>query len=87
MKEPKLFLHTKENESELLDFYQKAITEAIELYIVSAYLTEWNINTKLNPQITPSKFRFIFGKDFGLSRKKAVKNVLNWLPSDRKSVV
>lgn len=82
MKEPKLFLHTKENESELLDFYQKAISEAIELYIVSAYLTEWNINTKLNPKIKPSKFRFVFGKDFGLSRKKAVKNVLDWLPSE-----
>lgn len=82
MKEPKLFLHTKENESELLDFYQKAISEAVELYIVSAYLTEWNINTKLNSQIKSSKFRFIFGKDFGLSRKKAIKNVLDWLPSE-----
>jgi hypothetical protein len=82
MKESKLFLHTKENESELLNFYQKAISEAIELYIVSAYLTEWNINTQINPKLKPSKFKFIFGKDFGLSRKKAIKNVLEWLPSE-----
>lgn len=76
-----LFLHTKENESELLDCYKKAITEAVELYIVSAYLTEWNIKTELNLELKPSKFKFIFGKDFGLSRKKAIKNVLEWLPS------
>lgn len=85
MKESKLFLHTKKNESELLNFYQKAISEAIELYIVSAYLTEWNINTQINLKLTPSKFKFIFGKDFGLSRKRAITNALEWLPEKFKN--
>lgn len=43
MKEPRLFLHTKENEPELRSVYEQAITESTELYIVSAYLTEWDI--------------------------------------------
>lgn len=84
MKETKLFLHTKESEVELLNSYNKAINESIELYIVSAYLTEWNIKVPINSNLAPSKFKFIFGTDFGLSRKKAIHNVMDWLPENFK---
>jgi len=85
MKEPRLFLHTKENEPELRSVYEQAITESTELYIVSAYLTEWDIEIPINSNIKPEKFKFIFGKDFGLSRKKAITNTLEWLPEKFKN--
>lgn len=82
----KLFLHSgAPSDNQLNKIYETAIEEASELYIVSAYLTDWEIKTKLNSSLTPTKFKFVFGQDFGLSRKKAIKSVLDWLPAHLKS--
>ena len=49
----------------------------------SAYLTEWDREVKLTP--TCERFRFIIGKDFGITRKNACLDVLKWLPASRKA--
>lgn len=58
--------------------YRRALTKAVELYIVSAYLTEWNAPAELNEGC--KTFRLIIGKDFGITRKQACRNVMKWLP-------
>lgn len=58
--------------------YHQALSEAVELYIASAYLTQWDIAVPLNKEC--KRFYFIVGKDFGLTRKAACQQVLAWLP-------
>lgn len=60
-------------------YYANALKKAVELYIVSAYLTHWEAPAKLNDGC--DAFRFIVGKDFGITRKEACKKVMQWLPS------
>ncbi|MDH2997957.1 hypothetical protein A1D22_08685 [Pasteurellaceae bacterium LFhippo2] len=80
MSNTELFLHTDKQTSNLAKIYKKAISEAIELYIVSAYLTEWDSDFSFNTKLYPSKFKFIFGKDFGISKKIAINKVYETLP-------
>jgi len=58
--------------------YDRAFKEATELYIASAYLTEWNASNPLNKVC--KRVLFVVGTDFGLSRKKAMFEVLRWIP-------
>lgn len=62
----------------LENHYTNALKNAVELYIVSAYLTEWDAPIKLNDGC--DDFRFIVGKDFGITRKEACRKVMHWLP-------
>lgn len=77
-----VLLHRPGQASELAEHYQRAFAEATELYVVSAYLTEWNTSLKVNPAC--SRFRLIVGKDFGITRKDACRAALKWLPAQRK---
>lgn len=65
----------------LKDTYHRAFHRAIRLYIVSAYLTHWDIKENLGQQC--DTLVFIVGKDFGITRKAACENVLEWLPEGR----
>jgi HKD family nuclease len=77
-----LILLPKQSEGLCLEnIYQRALSQSKELYIVSAYLTEWGIEQKLGDQC--ESFLFIVGKDFGITRKNACRAVLKWLPDDR----
>lgn len=67
----------------LTDLYDRAISEALELFIVSAYLTDWKPNGIINKDC--EEMSFIVGTDFGLTRKDACKAVLAWLPKEMKS--
>lgn len=78
-----LFLHTPDSESELSKCYRHAFERAAELFIVTAYLTEWDATLKLNSGC--ARFRLIIGKDFGITRKAACEAVMRWLPAKRKS--
>lgn len=78
-----LCLHRGGESSSLAEHYGRAFESAVELYIVSAYLTDWAPDSKLSSSCR--KFRFIVGKDFGLTRKKACRDVLKWLPAARKA--
>lgn len=78
-----IVLHTSEQRSALRQHYRTAFKDAVELYIVSAYLTEWGVEVKLRP--TCKRFRFIIGKDFGITRKDACQDVLKWLPPSQKA--
>ena len=64
--------------AELRDLYNRALGEAEELYIASAYLTDWDTNYKLG--LGCRRVVFLVGTDFGLTRKAAMLNVLRWIP-------
>ena len=66
----------------LSKYYEQAFTRAEELFIATAFLTAWNSKTKLNPHC--EKLRIVAGVDFGLTRKKACTELLNWLPAKYK---
>ncbi|TON32090.1 hypothetical protein CGH58_25575, partial [Vibrio parahaemolyticus] len=65
----KLFLHSPLLKSNLSETYASAFSNAKELYVVSAYLTEWDSSLVLNKHC--ENFRLIVGKDFGITRKDA----------------
>ncbi len=67
----------------LTNLYDRAVSEAVELFIVSAYLTEWKPKRNINKHC--EELSFIVGTDFGLTRKDACKAVLSWLPMEMKS--
>ena len=67
----------------LTALYDRAISEAVELFIVSAYLTEWKPKGSIGKDC--EEMSFIVGTDFGITRKDACKAVLAWLPKAMKS--
>ncbi|QHG65210.1 phospholipase D family protein [Pseudomonas putida] len=73
-----IFLSQKADQKNLKSYYHRAITESKELYIVSAYLTNWDIEEKLGSHC--EQFMMVVGQDFGLTRKVACESVLKWLP-------
>jgi HKD family nuclease len=78
-----LFLHTPEQTSKLGPLYKRAFAEAEEIFLVSAYLTEWDLDLKLNPRCV--HFRIIIGRDFGITRKAACLKLLDWLANEWKA--
>jgi HKD family nuclease len=78
-----LILHTPTSTGDLSAHYKKAFEEATELFIVTAYLTEWDDTLELNDDC--KRFRIIIGKDFGITKKVACQKVMRWLPPSRKS--
>lgn len=70
--------NVEKDSEQLRAIYKRALGEAEELYIASAYLTDWDIHYKLNPGCKTAVF--LVGTDFGLTRKKAMRDVLRWMP-------
>jgi hypothetical protein len=58
--------------------YRRAFQAASELYVASAFLTEWTPQADLNKNCR--KLIFLVGTDFGITKKSACHNVLRWLP-------
>lgn len=80
----KILLLPKETSSNyFIRFFNKAFKKAVELFIVNAYLTEWNPGTKLNKNC--EELSFIVGTDFGITTKNACRKVLKWLPNSMKN--
>jgi hypothetical protein len=67
-----------EKPTELREVYNRALDEAQELYIATAYLMEWDVGYKLNGGC--KRLVFLVGTDFGLTRKAALLHVLRWIP-------
>jgi hypothetical protein len=78
-----LLLHAPNIERKLSFYYERAFKNAVELFVVTAYLTEWDASLDLNPKVRG--FRVIIGRDFGITRKAACELVLRWLPPARKA--
>jgi hypothetical protein len=78
-----LLLHAPNTDGELSRYYERAFKNAVELFVVTAYLTEWDASLKLNPECR--SFRVIIGRDFGITRKAACEKVMRWLPPKRKA--
>jgi len=77
-----LLLQTPDSNGELSQCYGRAFTRAVELFIVTAFLTDWDTSLRLNPDCR--HFRMIVGRDFGITRKAACKAVMRWLPPEHK---
>jgi HKD family nuclease len=77
-----LILHTPDNEGHLSGHYQRAFSNAVELFVVTAFLTDWNEKLQLNSNCR--RFRMVIGRDFGITRKAACEKVMEWLPKERK---
>lgn len=69
--------------AELARSYRRAIKSSKELYVATAFLTNWATQDRLSSDC--HKFLFLVGTDFGLTRKLACKSVLQWLPNKFKS--
>ena len=72
-----------DKKNSLKESYAAAFNRATELFVISAYLTEWNMALDLGPKC--KTFRIIVGKDYGITRKSACRAVLKWLPKKRKA--
>ena len=70
-------------DSKLSATYARAFGNAVTLFVVSAYLTDWDGSIKLGKGCR--HFRLIIGKDFGITRKAACEKVMRWLPAARKT--
>lgn len=79
----RLVLHPSILEGELSLHYKRAFNSAVELFVVTAYLTEWDATLQLNSRCR--SFRVIVGRNFGITRKVACKKVMQWLPPKRKA--
>jgi hypothetical protein len=78
----KILLHP-DDDRQLETAYTKALSSAVELSILSAYLTTWDHTTKLSSKCI--ELNFIVGTDFGITRKDACYDVLKWLPRNFKN--
>ena len=80
-----LILHPTDSPTvlSLTALYDRAISEAVELFIVTAYLTEWKPKHGISNDC--EELCFIVGTDFGITTKDACKAVLTWLPETMKS--
>jgi HKD family nuclease len=81
-REMNLLLQTPDSNGELSQCYGRAFTRGVELFIVTAFLTDWDTSLRLNPDCR--HFRMIVGRDFGITRKAACKAVMRWLPPEQK---
>lgn len=66
----------------VIDDYNRAFTEAEELYLVSAFLRDWGNEIKLNKRC--KDLVIVIGTDFYITTPLACKKFLNWLPNNRK---
>ncbi len=78
-----LFLHAPDKACDLSLYYKRAFANATELFVVTAYLTEWDASLKLNSNCR--NFRVIAGRNFGITRKAACEALIRWLPPGRKT--
>ena len=78
-----LLLHAPNIDCDLSRCYKQAFKNAVELFVVTAYLTDWDTSLELNPKCR--SFRVITGRDFGITRKAACEKVIGWLSSERKA--
>jgi hypothetical protein len=74
-----IFLSPEANDHvEVRKVYDRALSEARELYIATAYSMDWNAAYKLSASCR--RLVFLVGTDFGLTRKAALLDVLRWIP-------
>lgn len=59
--------------------YGDAFKKAVELYVVSAYLTNWKAPALLSESC--ETFCIIVGTDFGITRKDACQSLARWIPA------
>jgi hypothetical protein len=62
----------------LREVYKHAFERAEEIYLATAYLTDWDASHKLNSRC--KRLTFLVGTNFGLTRKAAMFSVLSWIP-------
>lgn len=67
-----------DSKNELISLYKRAFESAEEIYLATAFLTDWSFSIK--PRKDCRKFVALVGTNFGLTRKAACLSLLDWLP-------
>lgn len=67
-----------ENNRELIKLYERAFQNGTEVFLATAFLTDWGFKVPLNRKC--QKFLAIVGTNFGLTRKRACQKLYDWLP-------
>ena len=70
---------------QLGNVYNKAVSQATDLIITTAFLTEWPISKALCDNC--KSLLVLIGTDFGLTRKNALKQLVKWVPNDKGSCI
>jgi hypothetical protein len=65
----------------LTKLYERAAVQSVDLLIATAFLTGWPVRQKLSKGC--KSVLIVVGTDFGLTRKKALTNLLRWVPKDK----
>ena len=73
------FILLPDNSDDLRKIYDHAIKNSKSLLIASAFLTDWPVAKELKEAC--KELDILVGVGFGLTRKKALKDCLNWLPA------
>lgn len=71
-----VLLHEPQGTGALSALYERAFSKAVELHLVTAFLTEWDSSLRLAPAC--EAVRIVVGKDFGITRKAACRDALKW---------
>lgn len=79
----KKILLNPQSSNELKKCYSKAANKSTDLLIATAFLTEWPFVDKLSQEC--KNILILVGTDFGLTRKRALHNLLKWIPSQMAS--
>lgn len=67
-----------DSKNDLISLYKRAFEKAEEIYLATAFLTDWSFTIK--PKKDCRKFVALVGTNFGLTRKSACLSLLKWLP-------
>ena len=81
MTDKTLFLHP-DDADKLRRTYDDVFKTAEELYIASAFLTDWSLKVPMSARCRT--FVALIGTDFGLTRKSALGAILKWTPARHK---
>jgi hypothetical protein len=60
------------------DIIAEVVSNADEIWWASAYLTNWPLSHKCIPKKSCSLCNIVIGSDFGITRKTALTDLLNW---------
>lgn len=74
-----IYLHPESDQS-LADAYESAFRNADEIFVLSAYLKDWK-NFEISEDCENATL--IVGKDFGITRKKSLRDGLTWRNNNR----
>jgi len=78
-------LFNPDNKNQLIKVFEEAFRNSSEIYIATAFLTEWKFDIELGRNC--NTFLAVVGTSFGLTRKSACESLQKWLPQKLKGCI